>query len=91
MKNGRGLGARILQGEFKWIGRGKMEIQVESCSVEFCLDSKRFYQPNCQFACVINEEEGVIVIPAIQKRIMGTVLYRKHLAKCSMCAETVRT
>jgi glycopeptide antibiotics resistance protein len=57
---------KILQGEFKWSGSGQMEIQVESCSVEYCLDSKGFYQPNYQFACVINGEEGVIVIPAIQ-------------------------
>ena len=56
---------KIARGEFRYVGDEHLEIQVETCSLVYCLDSKGYYQPNYQFECVINGKEGVIMIPAI--------------------------
>ncbi len=56
---------KIVKGEFQFVGGEPLEIQVESCSLVYCIDSKGYYQPNYQFECVINGAESVIMIPAI--------------------------
>ena len=57
---------KIANGEFQYYGNGRLEIQIESCSLVYCLDSKGYYQPNYQFGCQINGEESEIIIPAIK-------------------------
>ena len=57
---------KIVNGEFGYRGNDRLEIQVESCSLVYCIDSKGYYQPNYQFACVVNGEECKIMIPAIK-------------------------
>ena len=57
---------RIVRGEFAYEGNAYLEIQVESCSLTYALDSKGYYQPNYEFKCTINEEESEIIIPAIK-------------------------
>lgn len=57
---------KIVNGEFRYIGSIQLEIQVESCSLVYCIDSKGYYQPNYRFECVINGEESEIMIPAIK-------------------------
>ena len=57
---------KIVNGEFRYGGNERLEIQVESCSLVYCIDSKGYYQPNYQFACVINGEDREIMIPAIK-------------------------
>ena len=56
---------KIVNGEFRYLGDGPADIQIESCSLEYYLDSKGYYQPNYQFKCVINGAESLIIIPAI--------------------------
>lgn len=56
---------QIGKGEFPWLGNGDLEIRVVSCSLVYGLDSKGYYQPNYAFACIINGEEGQIMIPAL--------------------------
>ena len=56
---------KIVNGEFRWGSNGRLEIQVESCSLVYYIDSKGYYQPNYQFGCLINGEESEIIIPAI--------------------------
>lgn len=57
---------KIVNGEFRYFGDERLEIQVESCSLVYCIDSKGYYQPNYRFECVINGVEGKIMIPAIK-------------------------
>ena len=57
---------KIVNGEFRYLGDGPADILIESCSLEYHLDSKGYYQPNYQFKCVINGAESLIIIPAIQ-------------------------
>ena len=57
---------KIVNGEFRYIGNIQLEIQVESCSLVYCIDSKGYYQPNYRFECMINGEESEIMIPAIK-------------------------
>ena len=56
---------KIVNGKFRWGSNGRLEIQIESCSLVYYIDSKGYYQPNYQFGCVINGEESEIIIPAI--------------------------
>ena len=56
---------KIVNGEFVYMGNKQLEIQVESCSLVYCIDSKGYYQPNYQFECAINGEESEIMIPAL--------------------------
>ena len=58
---------KIVNGEFNYGGNGQVDIQIESCSLVYCFDSKGYYQPNYQFRCVINETESTITIPAINR------------------------
>lgn len=57
---------RIVNGEIRYIGNVRLEIQVKSCSLVYCIDSKGYYQPNYRFECMINGEESEITIPAIK-------------------------
>lgn len=57
---------KIVHGEFAYMGDAFLEIQVESCSLAYSLDSKGYYQPNYAFACTINGEESQIMIPAVR-------------------------
>ena len=58
---------KIVNGEFRYFGNVQLVIQVESCSLVYCIDSKGYYQPNYRFECMINGEESEIMIPAIKK------------------------
>ena len=58
---------KIVNGEFsRYIGNEQLEIQVESCSLVYCIDSKGYYQPNYRFECLINGIEREIMIPALK-------------------------
>ena len=57
---------KIVSGEFAYIGNEQLEIQVKSCSLVYCIDSKGYYQPNYRFECVVNGKEGEIRIPALK-------------------------
>lgn len=57
---------KLVKGEFQYFDNERLAIQVKSCSVVYCIDSKGYYQPNYQFECVINGEEREIRIPAIK-------------------------
>ena len=57
---------KIVNGEFQYYVNGRLEIQIESCSLVYGLDSKGYYQPNYQFECVVYGKVGKIMIPAIK-------------------------
>lgn len=57
---------KIVNGEFLWVQGVSLDIQVKSCEIEYNIDSKGFYQPDYCFACMINGEEGEIMIPALK-------------------------
>jgi glycopeptide antibiotics resistance protein len=57
---------KIARGEFSYYGNEELDIQVESGSIAYCMDSKGYYQPVWQFACVINGESGELAVPALE-------------------------
>ena len=58
---------KICNGEFRYFGNVQLVIQVESCSLVYCIDSKGYYQPNYRFECMINGEESEIMSHAIKE------------------------
>lgn len=57
---------KIVDGKFLYMGHENLTIQVDSCSIVYCIDSKGFYQPNYCFKCNINGKEDEIIIPALK-------------------------
>lgn len=57
---------KLVDGEFQYLGHENLTIQIESCSIVYCIDSKGYYQPNYRFQCIINGKEDEIIIPALK-------------------------
>ena len=57
---------KLVDGEFQYLGHENLTIQIESCSIVYCIDSKGYYQPNYCFQCNINGKEDEIIIPALK-------------------------
>lgn len=57
---------KLQDGLFQYGQMESYDIQVEQISLEYQIDSKGFYQPVYSFEGSVNEEEAVIIIPAIK-------------------------
>lgn len=55
---------KIANGEFYFPGEETLNIEVNSCTLTYIVDSKAFYQLTYQFETVINGKENQILIPA---------------------------
>ena len=56
---------KIVDGEFVYDGGEFSKIVVKDYEVNYIMDSKGFYQPYYAFQCMIDGEEGIIMIPMI--------------------------
>lgn len=57
---------KLEEGEFRYWGEEKLNMEVLDCNLEYQMDSKGFYQPVYLFNVLVNENEEQIVIAAIE-------------------------
>ena len=57
----------LCDGHFNYQMLDELKLQVESCKLEYIIDSKGFYQPYYQFTCNTNDSTAILGIPAIKK------------------------
>jgi len=57
----------LCDGYFNYQMLDELKFQVESCKLEYIIDSKGFYQPYYQFTCNANDRTAILGIPAIKK------------------------